>query len=124
MVAASGNDGAADVAFPASDPNVIAVSAVDAAGRIYSRANRGEDVDFVAPGVDVLVIEGQTATYRSGTSYAAAAATGVIAHLFAGGARSGGEIADLLRDSARDLGTPGHDRMFGWGLLQLQGCPR
>jgi hypothetical protein len=33
-------------------------------------------------------------------------------------------IAALLETSARDLGDPGHDTTFGWGLLQAQDlCP-
>lgn len=123
LVAATGNDGAA-VSYPASDPNVLAISAVDARARLYPRANRGPEVDFVAPGVDVLVAEGDRAAYRSGTSYAAAVATGLIAQLLATHGGTADELVARLRGNARDLGSGGHDRMFGWGLAQLDGCDR
>lgn len=121
LVAATGND-AAGVAYPAADPNVLAISAVDARARLYPRANRGAEVDFVAPGVDVLVSEGDRLVYRSGTSYAAAVATGLIAQLFASQGGSPDDIVALLRGSASDLGTGGRDGMFGWGLVQFDGC--
>lgn len=122
MIAATGNEGG-EVAYPASDPNVLAISAVDARERPYARANMGADLDFVAPGVDILVDEGGRLAYRSGTSYAAAIATGLVAQLFASHGGSADELIARLRSDARDLGTPGRDRMFGWGLLRLNGCP-
>lgn len=122
LIAAVGNEGSDHVLFPASDPNVLGVSAIDAAGRLYRKANHGPEVDFVAPGVDVLVDEGGKRTYRSGTSYASAVATGVVAHLFARERRSPADIAKLLRAGAKDLGRPGFDIWFGWGLLQVSGC--
>lgn len=124
LIAATGNDGADRVAFPASDPNVLGVSAVDALARPYPMANRGAEVDFVAPGVEVLVDEGRKRGYRSGTSYASAIATGVVAHLFAGGRRPAADILDRLRSDAKDLGAPGFDSRFGWGLMQLTGCTK
>lgn len=122
MIAATGNEGG-EVAYPASDPNVLAISAVDARERPYARANMGADLDFVAPGVDILVDEGGRLTYRSGTSYAAAIATGLVAQLFASQGVRADELIARLRSDVRDLGTPGRDRMFGWGLLRLNGCP-
>lgn len=122
MIAATGNEGG-EVAYPASDPNVLAISAVDARERPYARANMGADLDFVAPGVDILVDEGGRLAYRSGTSYAAAIATGLVAQLFASQGVRADELIARLRSDVRDLGTPGRDRMFGWGLLRLNGCP-
>lgn len=122
LIASVGNDGTDHVSFPASDPNVLGVSAIDAAGRLYPNANKGPEVDFVAPGVDLLVDEGERRTYRSGTSYASAVATGVIAQLFARGDGSAEDIVASLRTSAIDMGASGFDSRFGWGLLQLTGC--
>ncbi|HQY43698.1 MAG TPA: S8 family serine peptidase [Paracoccaceae bacterium] len=123
LIASVGNEGTDQVSFPASDPNVLGVSAIDAAGRLYPQANKGPEVDFVAPGVDLLVDEGERRTYRSGTSYASAVATGVVAQLFARQRGSAADIVAHLRASAKDMGTSGFDSRFGWGLLQLAGCP-
>jgi subtilisin family serine protease len=53
VIAAVGND-ATHVRYPAAYPSVAGVSAVDRAGHHATFANRGAEVDLVAPGVDVL----------------------------------------------------------------------
>jgi subtilisin family serine protease len=30
------------------------------------------------------------------------------------------QVRELLQRSASDLGTPGHDDLFGWGLVQAR----
>lgn len=55
VVAASGNDGSMVVSYPASDPSVVAVGAVDALHMQRARfSTGGEQLSLVAPGVDVL----------------------------------------------------------------------
>ena len=54
VVAASGNDGSRVVSYPASDPSVLAVGAVDAQGRRARFSSGGEGLALMAPGVDVL----------------------------------------------------------------------
>ena len=50
VVAAAGNSGpAASPALPASEPRVIGVTDVDDRPQPYSKANRGDYVDFAAP---------------------------------------------------------------------------
>ena len=41
--------------YPAADPHVVAVSAVDERTQIYVNDNRGPYIALAAPGVDVLV---------------------------------------------------------------------
>ncbi len=54
IVAATGNDGAAKVSFPAAFDSVIAVGAVDANAAKATFSNWGPELDVVAPGVAVL----------------------------------------------------------------------
>lgn len=122
VLAAAGNDAEAKVAYPAADPNVIAVTAIDAAKRLYRGANTGEKVDFAAPGVDLRVAGKTGAVYRSGTSYATAIVTGLAARAAAQGYTSPDKVTAALRAGAEDLGAPGHDARFGWGLVQAGGC--
>ncbi len=123
MLAAAGNGGQPGVAYPASDSRVIGITAVDAARRLYRRANTGADVDFAAPGVDVPVPTRRGAAHRSGTSYATGIATAVVAQMMARGVQGRAAIVAGLRDAAEDLGPPGRDDQFGWGLLRLpDGC--
>ncbi|MBZ4421384.1 S8 family serine peptidase [Myxococcus sp. RHSTA-1-4] len=54
VVAASGNDGTQGVSYPASDPSVLAVGAVDDEDRRAEFSSGGPELALVAPGVDVL----------------------------------------------------------------------
>lgn len=116
MVASAGNGGAmAAPVYPAAYSSVLAVTAVDAAGQIYSRANSGAYIAIAAPGVDVWT---PTSGYVSGTSFASALTAGVIARL--GGAFSKRTVLNRLCANAKDLGEQGNDDVYGCGLLQLR----
>lgn len=117
VVAAVGNGGPTrPVGYPAAYPSVIAVTAVDSRLRIYEGASRGAAVTLAAPGVDLwLPLDG--GRIESGTSLAAAVVTGAVAELR--GQRGATDVLAALRDTARDLGAPGHDPVFGWGLVSL-----
>lgn len=120
LVAAAGNAGPASAPlYPAAHPAVIAVTATDIDDRIYRLANRGNHVAIAAPGVDLWLptVDGG---YRrtSGTSFSSAEITGVIALMLE---RNPGLNPDGVRRallaSARDLGAPGIDPLFGAGLV-------
>ncbi len=64
LVAATGNEGRSQVAYPAADPHVIAITAIDARLRLFRSANTGPEVDFAAPGVDILVVGEEGNAYR------------------------------------------------------------
>ena len=96
VVAAAGNSGSTRPAFPAALPGVVAVGALDTAGRAPF-SNYGPWVDACAPGVDVVStffthfdedIDGFTRSYRgwarwSGTSFAAPKVAAAIAqHMY------------------------------------------
>lgn len=122
IVAAAGNGGAdAAPVYPAAQPGVIAVTALDANLKPYDRANRGEYISYAAPGVDVWVAApGGVGVYATGTSYAAPFVTAVIAE--ARWSKPGIDRAALdalLQSKAKDLGAPGRDRVYGWGLIQM-----
>ena len=90
LVAAAGNRPDARPVYPAAYPGVWAVGAVDAARQRYAQGSQGAYLSFAAPGVDLWVpdAEGLLAAqaggavagrYLSGSSFAAALATGVLA---------------------------------------------
>lgn len=124
LVAAAGNDGPrAKPAYPAAYPQVVAVTAVDRQKRPYRRAARGSHIDLAAPGVDVWIAASQKGERpRSGTSFAAPFVTAAIAlaQKAEGGGAKTAALSRLTR-SAEDLGRPGHDDIFGWGLLNPAG---
>ena len=122
MVAAAGNEAQAAVAYPAAHPRVIAVTAVDAAKRLYRNASRGSAVDFAAPGVDLAVPGRGGFRTETGTSFAAAVTTAIIAHEVARGPTTQAAIIRSLSRRAEDLGPVGRDPEFGHGLIRAAGC--
>jgi len=122
VVAAAGNGGpAAAPAFPSDEPGVIGVTAVDNHSQPYAEANRGDSIDFAAPGVRIWT-PGPTAagSYHTGTSFAAPFVTAAVAARLANGAAADADrIVDWLGKTAIDLGQPGKDPVFGRGLIQF-----
>ncbi|SNS11645.1 Subtilase family protein [Noviherbaspirillum humi] len=131
IVAAAGNDGAANPDWPArfakegwANNQIIAVGAVDASNRIASFSNRAGDTAawyLVAPGVAIYssYLNNQYA-YMSGTSMATpvvSAAAALLKQLWP--TLRADQIADILFITATDLGDPGIDAVYGRGLLNL-----
>ncbi len=121
VVAAAGNGGpSAPPAYPAAYTGVIAVTATDAADKLYTQANRGSYVTLAAPGVDIWVPDAEGGRYVSGTSFSAAVVTAAGALLMAQNPHHQSRtMAQRLCRGAKDLGLPGVDREFGCGLLQI-----
>lgn len=119
LVAAAGNNGsAAKPAFPAAYSDVIAVTAIDAKKHVYEHANRGGYIDFAAPGVRVWTASPGGGRYQSGTSFASPYVSVLSALAVAKGQRPQPDrIRSLLQKDAIDLGAPGRDSTFGWGLV-------
>lgn len=88
VVAASGNSNDASsgpidqdgVAYPSADPNVFAVAAVDAGDVITTWAQRGDELDLLAPGVDIVMPKmGGGYETEDGTSFASPYVAGAAA---------------------------------------------
>jgi serine protease len=140
VVAAAGNDGTAEVAYPARAPHVLAVGATTENGCLASYSNRGVGIDLVAPGGgsdagldgDAHCMAGrfgrpiyQTTSRAAfdliGTSMATAHVSATAALAIASGVlgvKPGPPALErqLLR-TARDLAERGYDARYGWGLL-------
>lgn len=121
LVAAAGNDGPrAKPVFPAAYPEVIAVTAVDRGKNLYRRAVRGEHIDIAAPGVNVWTAASVSGVRtRTGTSFAAPFVAAAAALAKSSGYRDTKSIEEHLARTASDLGQPGKDASFGWGLLNV-----
>ena len=119
LVAAAGNEGAKSAPlYPAADPNVIAVSATDADDQILEQSNRGNHIAIAAPGSQIMVaIPDGGYEMSSGTSHAAAEVSGIVALMLE---RKPGMTPDQARATllatAKDIGAPGRDPLFGAGL--------
>jgi hypothetical protein len=118
MVAAAGNAGArSPPLYPAANPNVIAVSATDAQDHLFAASNRGSHIAVAAPGVDIfLPAPDQKYQVTSGTSFSAAYVSALAALMLERNpALTPQELRAMLTRTARDLGSPGRDDLFGAG---------
>lgn len=122
VVCAAGNDGGA-VNYPAAFQETIGVGAVDKNGNVCEFSSRGKEITVAAPGQDI------TSTWLSdgyatisGTSMAAPFVTGVLA-LYVSAAKADHRKIDhksavkALSETCRDVGAPGKDAEYGWGLV-------
>jgi len=116
IAAAAGNEGRG-VSFPAAHPKVVAVTAVDAKGRRWSRANTGSSVAIAAPGVEVWSRGGDgQGRYLNGTSVATLFVTAALA------ASDRLAPSEWLDHHTRDAGNPGRDPIYGHGVLAMGGA--
>jgi subtilisin family serine protease len=118
LIAAVGNAGpGSPPLYPAADPGVIGVTATDAEDKVMPQANRGPQVSLAAPGVQILAAA-PDGSYQvtSGTSVAAAHASGVAALLLA--ARPKLTPAQVRGDLARSAQRiPGRPSEVGAGVI-------
>jgi hypothetical protein len=118
MVAAAGNAGAkSPPLYPAANANVIAISATDAHDKLFTASNRGGYIAVAAPGVDVfLPAPEEKYQITSGTSFSAAYVSGLAGLMLERNpALKPAELRAILMKTARDLGSPGRDDLFGAG---------
>ena len=115
-----------NVYYPGAYDGVICVGAVNPQGEVSDFSQRGEYLDFVAPGEELpaATMEGELTTV-AGTSFSAAYVTGAIADLLSDEpdlSRQQEELPqklmELLKQRARDIGRPGWDPDSGWGVLE------
>lgn len=146
FVVAAGNDGIAQTqnivwSFP-TNPNLIIVGSVDPTGTISAFSNRPGtacliatatsscatgnrlmDRYITAPGEMILVSDGVGGVTRmSGTSFAAPLVSGTIALLhdrWPWLSDYPKESVDIILRSAKDLGAPGTDPIYGRGELDV-----
>ena len=120
LIAAAGNMGPqSPPLYPAADPNVIAVTAIDRDDRLFTSANQGPHIAVAAPGVEI-VEPAPNASYQitTGTSVAAAHVSGIAALLMERNpALTPDAVHEVLTSSARRLTAKGRDDQFGWGLV-------
>ena len=120
LVAAAGNGGpAAAPLYPAAYSDVLAVTAVDSQLQLYRWANQGDYIDFAALGVNVPALRADGDVLKqSGTSIATPVVSAAVACLRAQQpALNLVQIRQTLTAKARDLGGPGKDPQFGYGLI-------
>ncbi len=136
IVAAGGNTYGGSVVYPAAYDNVIAVTAIDQNAQRAGFSPIDQKIELAAPGVNINstvsectltfpIVCTENYRYLSGTSMAAPYVTGVAALIFTSnypdangdGIRDNRDVRKILQDTALDMGIPGRDDIYGFGLV-------
>ncbi|MET8475342.1 S8 family serine peptidase [Streptomyces sp. NPDC006422] len=129
VVAGSGNDGQeiskSSTSYPAVEPGLVTVGAVDSTGKIWDKSNYGPQLMLAAPGVKNVVAGLDSDGYDMGTGTSgstayASAALALLKQKFPN--LSAGQLVNRLVKtaglpaSAKGLSVP--DERFGYGFIQ------
>jgi subtilisin len=135
VVAAGGNTNGGSVRYPGAYESVIAVTGTDDSDRKAYFSPVGPEVEVAAPGVSILSTCSQTTqscddsggsySVLSGTSQAAPHVTGTavlflnsdLQDMNGDGTINHEDVRQALQATATDLGAPGQDTTFGFGLV-------
>ncbi|MEL6342928.1 MAG: S8 family serine peptidase [Myxococcota bacterium] len=135
LVAASGNDGFEDfIGYPAALDTTIAVGATRYDDGISYYSNGGDQLTVVAPGGDTSVDQNGDGyadgvlqeipdagsygfTFYQGTSMATPHVAALVAMIIEAGVTDPDDILTILREESVDLGDPGWDPAYGYGLI-------
>jgi subtilisin len=127
VVAAAGNDYSMrgrrkeldTVGYPARYDSVIAVGATDNTDTRASYSSTGSALELTAPGdyINSTMLD-NTYALGSGTSMACPHVTGTAALILSSDSElSASEVRNRLQNTADDLGSPGWDSWYGYGLV-------
>lgn len=139
LFSSSGNAGSNLPEYPASYPECICIGAVQYDKTRPSYSNYGPSLDLVAPGgneeldqnldgyADGILQQTHDGVdfttfyyiYNEGTSFACALASGVAALIISKSTivLQPIDVKTLLQNTAGDLGDPGWDQYYGWGMV-------
>ena len=119
VIASSGNDGEEINMYPASFDDVISVGSVDSSKNLSSFSNYNNKVDIVAPGSSIYTTNlAASYTVASGTSFSAPFVTGIAAlykSIYPHATQP--QLKQAIESTAKDLGTTGLDKYYGYGLV-------
>jgi len=118
LVAASGKDN--QIYYPAKYSSVIAVGSIDESNQLTDENGEGDELEFVAPGQNIISTNINGYGSFDGTSMSAPHVAGVLALLKENDpSLSINELRAKLQRGVIDLGDEGKDDYFGYGLVNI-----
>lgn len=116
VVSAAGNYSTQETA--PDDPYILTIGATDPQDVLYYYSNYGNNLDLVAPGNNTTTLIGGQYGAGGGTSFASPVVAGVAALILsANPSLTPGQVTEILKQSADDLGAVGRDNVYGSGRV-------
>lgn len=122
-VAAVGNEGNADLQYPAACDGVVGVGAVDRTKTASAFSQKNESVFVTAPGEGIFTAtnSGSAYAYGQGTSFSAPFVSALAALAYGmEEAMTQDEFREVLQNTCEDLGESGYDTAYGYGLINAK----
>lgn len=114
---------------PAVDPHVVSVAATNRDDTSAYFSSENDAIDLAAPGTRVLttvpptLFAGKAYDLVDGTSFSSPIVAAALTWVRAERPQlTADQAAEVVRRSTRDLGRPGWDQRFGFGLLSVGGA--
>lgn len=123
IVASGGNTGIDEIRYPAGFDEVIGVGSTDKNLNISYFSTKGNHIDLVAPGEDILVqsLDDGYLEEVSGTSFTVPQIAAIAALVWAVRPEYTNEdIKKILFKTTKDLGEEGYDTEYGYGLVNAK----
>ena len=121
VVASVGNDGTSSLYYPAAYDDVIGVGALNSDLTCAGYSQKNNSVFVTAPGSDLDSVRIDGYADKSGTSFSAPHISAVAAIVKSiDKTVTNNKVKEILQLSSTDLGEPGYDISYGFGLLNTQ----
>ena len=118
VASAAGNQGIA--CSSSDDPYILTVGATDSSDNLFYWSNMGNNLDLVAPGTVYTTVLGGLYGVGGGTSFASPIVAGAAALVLSVNPNlTPGQVQNLLKQGADDLGVAGWDSNFGSGRVNV-----
>jgi uncharacterized repeat protein (TIGR02543 family) len=122
VIASGGNKNRTELNYPSDYSNVLAVTWTDSSDVISPHSDHNSRKDIAAPGVFIQsTMYGGGYGYMSGSSMSSPYVAGVAALVMsANPSLPASKVAEILKGTAQDLGAPGRDDYYGYGLVDAK----